>query len=145
MINILIFLFIIISVYLIYIYNYQKDAEAEIMIYIDIVILVIILYYSFIYNPNIKNISNFTTDINNNIKIDLSSNTNIDSSSKKIIYWIVVNNNEKYDNFDLNGISDINYNAVVINIKDLDKYSKLELKYRIDNKFNNIYSIIIKA
>jgi hypothetical protein len=142
--NILILLFIIISAYLIYIYNYQKDSETEIIIYMDIIILVIILYYSFIYDSNIKNINNFTTDINNNITIDLSSNPDIDSSSNKIIYWIVINDNEKYNNFDLNGISDINYNATKIQIKDMDKYSKLELKYRIENKFNNIYSIIIK-
>jgi hypothetical protein len=108
------------------------------------------IYYTFSLN-NIKQISNFTNNIDiNNITIDLSDNKYIDKTSTKIIYWIVNNNNEKYKNYSMNGIVNIINNQVTISTKDFELYSNLDLKYYVINKtelgesMSDIFSTKIK-
>jgi hypothetical protein len=116
---------------------------------INILILVIVLlyfcYFLFISNK-IEKLDNYT------ISIDLSDNKYITETSTKIIYWIVNNNNETYNNYKMNGIVEINNQRINIIINDIEEYSNLELKYYIINKtelgenFDNnmLFSIKIK-
>jgi hypothetical protein len=160
-IYILIIVFILINIYIVYddkleyIQNISPlITNQEIILYLDIIITIYILSQYYIYytlNPkDIKQLSNFTSEIiNDNIIIDLSDNKNIIDTSTKIIYWIVINNNQKYNNYNTNGISIINNKKVSISIKNIESNSKLELKYYIVNKtdlgesISDINSLII--
>jgi hypothetical protein len=161
-IYILILIFILINVYIIYennIENIQNISSyltnQEIILYIDIIVTIYIASQYYIYftiNPkNIKKISNFTSEINKDtLTIDLSDNKNINDKSIKIIYWVVINKNNKYNNYDTNGIATINNKKVNISIKNIESYTNLELKYYIVNKtdsgesISDINSLIIK-
>lgn len=152
-IYILILLFIIINVYIVCESNLEHFHQ-EIILYVDIIISIYIASQYYIYYTikpeDIKKISNFTSEINKDtITIDLSNNKNVNDKSIKIIYWIVINNNNKYNNYNTNGIAIINDKKVNISIKNIESNSNLELKYYIVNKtelgesLSDINSLII--
>ena len=96
-----------------------------------VIILIILVYFSYTYFiiPNkIKKLDDFT------INIDLSDNKDITKISTKIIYWIVNNKNETYNNYTMNGIVNIDNHQIKIKIKDFEQYSNLDLKYYIINE-----------
>jgi hypothetical protein len=137
-ISILVTIFILSNLYLIYLYDtYDIFSNNKFVIYFDVILIMYIIYQYYIYykftSDSIKRISNFTSDIDNNtITIDISNNIDIDKTSTKIIYWIVdTSNNKTYNNYSMNGVSDIINNKVIIKLKDFESNSNLELKYRI--------------
>jgi hypothetical protein len=161
-IYILIIIFILINAYIIYENKLESIqnispllTNQEIILYINVIVVIYILSQYYIYytlNPkNIKKISNFTSKITKDDQVfDLSDNKNINDNSIKIIYWIVINNNQKYKNYNTNGIAIINNKKVNISLKNIESYSNLELKYYIVNKtdsgesISDINSLIIK-
>lgn len=156
MINIYLFVitFILINIYLLQDVS-PLITNQNILIYVDIIVIIYILSQYYIYytfSPGkIKELAKFTNSIDkNSIIIDLSNNDSINETSTKIIYWIVNNNNGKYNNYTMNGIVNIINKKVTISIKDIDLYSNLELKYRIINKttigesISDTFSVVIK-
>jgi hypothetical protein len=111
---------------------------------IILVIVILLLYFSHLPNKIEKLDSNI-------ISINLSDNKYITETSTKIIYW-GVNNNKTYNNYNINGIANINDQRIKIIINNIEEYSNLELKYYIINRtelgenFNNnmIFSVKIK-
>ena len=160
MINIYLFIitFILINIYLVYENNLDSIknispliSNQEIIICIDIIVVIYILIQYYIYytfsSTNVRQISNFTSNISeNSITIDLSNNKNINNYNK-IIYWIVNNINGGYNNYELNGIVKINNGKVTIPYKNMESFDNLELRYRcvLDEKLDEmVYSVKIK-
>jgi hypothetical protein len=131
-------------------------SNIEIITYIDIILTIYILHQYYIYytfSPTyIKKISNFTSNIDGNVlTLDLSDNVSIKDNSTKIIYWIISNNNGTYNNYTMNGISDIINKKVTIKLDNSDMFPSLVLKYHIINPnengeilSNEIFSVKIK-
>jgi len=138
-VNILIPILIIGDLCLLFIFKNKENistlvSNSDIIIYLNILVIIYILYQYYIDYKIVKQINNFTSNIDNNFTIDLSDNTNITNKSTKIIYWIVTENNGTYNNYNMNGIVDIINNKVIIKLDALDLTKNYELKYRIINK-----------
>jgi len=148
-IYIFILLILIIDGYLLQstdIINLPLDNEYKILfITINVIGIIYVLHQLYIYNiitPDIIKNSFTNSPSNTSYTLDLSTNPMLTSTSDKIIYWIVNNENGNYNNFNSNGLVNIQDKKAHINLDNLESFNNVELKYRIiDNeKISDIFS-----